>query len=78
MDFATPPQASSSAFCIAIQRPIITSMVVSMDSARRGRRSVTSQSAPPRAPHAIAPRSATKKFAPARPSAANAAYAPSV
>ena len=78
MDFATPPQTKSSPFCIAIQRPIMTSMVVSIDSWRSGRRSETSQSAPPRAPAAIAPRSARVKSSPARPRAANAAYAPSV
>ena len=29
---ATPPHTSSSAFCMAIHRPIMTSMVVSMDA----------------------------------------------
>jgi len=78
IDLATPPQPSSSAFCIAIQTPIITSMVVSMDSPRRGRSSVTSHSHPSAVPATIAASSATKNPTPASASAANAAYAPSV
>ena len=61
IDLATPPQTSSSPFCMAIQTPIITSMVVSIDSLRSGRSSVTSQSQPSAAPATIAISSATKK-----------------
>jgi hypothetical protein len=72
IDFATPPQPRSSAFCIAIQTPIITSIVVSIDSLRRGRKSATSQSQPSAAPAAIATSSAAKKLRPASASAENA------
>ena len=71
IDFATPPQPRSSAFCMAIPTPIITSIVVSMDSFRSGRSSATSQSQPSAAPATIATSSATKKSLPASASAAN-------
>ena len=75
---ATPPQPSSSVFCIAIQTPIITSMTVSMDWPRRGRSRTRSQIAPATAPAAMASGMARKKWTDASVSAANAAYAPSV
>jgi len=61
IDFATPPQIRSSPFCIAIHTPIITSIVVSIDSARSGRKSTSSHRAPSAVPHAIAASTATKK-----------------
>ena len=70
---ATPPHASSSAFCIAIHTPIITSMIVSIEWPRSGRSSARSQSAPSSAPAAMAASSAAKKGRPASASAANAA-----
>jgi hypothetical protein len=78
IDFATPPHTSSSPFCIAIHTPIITSIVVSIDSLRSGRSSVISQSHPSAAPATIAARIPTMKLTPASASAANATYAPSV
>ena len=71
--FATPPQPSSSAFCIAIQRPIMTSMTVSMDCAAQGPQQTRSQTAPATAPATMASGIARKKFTEASASAANAA-----
>ena len=78
MDLATPPHASSSAFCMAIQRPIMTSMTESIDSPRRGRRSTRSHSAPSAIPTAMAAGIAATNGRPRTASVANAAYAPSV
>ncbi len=78
IDLATPPQPSSSAFCIAIQSPIITSIVVSIDSARRGRSRTRSQSAPPTAPATMAAATAVTKPTPASARPAKVAYAPRV
>ena len=71
--FATPPHPSSSAFCMAIHRPIMTSMTVSMDWPRSGRRSTRSQRAPASAPTAMASGIARKKCTEASASAANVA-----
>ncbi len=54
IDLATPPQTSSSVFCITIQAPIITSIMVSMSAPRIGRSSANSISAPRSAPAMIA------------------------
>ena len=70
---ATPPQASSSAFCSVIQSPIITSMVVSMEAARSGRSRRRSQTAPMRAPPTMASGMARKKLTDAAASAAKVA-----
>ena len=70
---ATPPQASSSAFWSAIQSPIMTSIVVSMDSSRSGRSKMRSTRAPAAAPITRAAATAVKKPLPARASAANVA-----
>ncbi len=70
---ATPPQPSSSAFCMAIHTPIITSITVSIDCPRSGRRSRRSQIAPAAAPTTIARGIARKKGTDASVSAANAA-----
>ena len=63
-DLATPPHAISSVFCITIQAPIITSMVVSMSAPRTGRNSASSMSRPSRNPASSAQASAAKKFMP--------------
>ena len=63
-DFATPPQIHSAPDCIAIQAPIITSMVVSISAPRSGRSSVISMAAPSSQPARMAMGSARKKFTP--------------
>ena len=70
---ATPPHARSSAFCMTIHTPIITSMIVSIEWPRSGRSSARSVSAPSAAPAAMAASSATKNGSPASASVANAA-----
>ncbi len=54
IDLATPPHTSSSPFCMAIQSPIMTSMVVSIDWPRSGASSRRSQAAPATAPSTMA------------------------
>ena len=64
MDLAMPVQVNCSRFCIAIQAPIMTSMVVSMSAPRSGRSSTNSISAPRTTPRAMASRMLAKKFTP--------------
>lgn len=63
-DLATPPQIHSVPDCIAIQAPIMTSIVVSMSEPRRGRSNVSSIAAPNSHPASTATGSARKKFSP--------------
>ncbi len=77
IDFATPPQVSSSAFCSAIQTPIISSIVVSIDSRRSGASS-RSTSAPSNAPPTIAATIASRKLGARTLSVKKATYAPKV
>ena len=63
-DFATPPQIHSAPDCIAIQAPIMTSMVVSMSEPRSGRSNVSSIAAPSSQPATMASGSARKKLKP--------------
>src|SRR6185295_6954935 len=76
IDFATPVQASCSAFWSAIQAPIITSIVVSMSAPRSRRSSTSSRSAPSATPSAMASGSATKKETPSSITSAYIMYAP--
>ena len=63
-DFATPPHIHSAPDCIAIQAPIMTSMVVSMSEPRSGRSKVSSIAAPRSQPATTASGSARKKLIP--------------
>ena len=76
IEWATPVQASCSAFCSAIHAPIITSIVVSMSAPRSLRRSTNSSAAPSAIPKATASASATKKFAPVSITSRYIIYAP--
>jgi hypothetical protein len=66
IDSATPLQISCSVFCMMIQAPIITSMVVSISARRRRLRSASSMTAPTSAPSTMASRRAAKKSKPRR------------
>ena len=63
-DFATPPHIHKAPDCIAIQAPIMTSMVVSMSEPRSGRNKVNSIVAPSSQPATTASGSARKKLTP--------------
>ena len=63
-DFATPPHIHKAPDCIAIQAPIITSIVVSMSEPRSGRNKVSSTAAPSSQPATTASGSARKKLIP--------------
>ncbi len=62
IDSATPAQTSCSLFCMTIQAPIMTSIVVSMSAPRRRLSSSNSIAAPIDMPIAIANASASKEI----------------
>ena len=64
ISFATPPQINCSVFCMAIHRPIISSMTESMSVVFSRRRMKNSSAAPTMMPIAVASRMATKKLTP--------------